>query len=162
MKIHQMATLAVALIIAGCGSQESVIETAVPAPAIETRSLFVSEKSSSAEQYIRNYLLNEYTQLHSLPAVMEDAVMADAAPSDSTLSSTNRIEKNVDEADLIKAFTYQSQDYLVTVSEPQYTFSDLDFAVAADLAYPEPLKSEPAKLNLYAINDPFRRFNHAL
>lgn len=155
MKIHIGLLLGTALAITGCGSQDTEVENLVSAVGLPsgksvTRSLFSTENSNGAEQYIRNYLFNEYTSLHSIehPVAMPAEPTADAAASDTAISSTNTIETNVDEADFIKAFKYQSKDYLVTVTEPQYTVTDLAFAVKSEPTFSG---SGPAKLNLYAI-----------
>jgi len=173
MQIRTWALLSVALSLTACNSSSSdpVAEASIPIevdlPSGESvqRSLYISENKNSAEQYIRNYLLNEYgtlTEIHNEPQVaMPDATAMDAASdNESTLSSTNTIEQDVDEADFIKAFNFQSQDYLLTVTQPQYqNYISPEGPVTVDSATvsnPSPIyigDIEPANLNLYAINE---------
>ena len=174
MQIRAWALFSVALSLTACGSDpvESVTEVSkpmvvdLPSGKSLQRALYVSEKKNSAEQYIRNYLLNEYGTLAEIPieppVVMPESPATDAtSDNESALSSTNTIEKDVDEADFIKAFHFQSQDYLLTVTQPQYTnYISLDKPVAVDSAAMSRIAPpiyigdiEPANLNLYAINE---------
>jgi len=63
-------------------------------------SLYVSENKNSAEQYIRNYLLNEYGTFRE-DYYGYDTVTVDEVAEEASSDSDNTIEENVDEADFI-------------------------------------------------------------
>ena len=100
-------------------------------PVNKSKSLFTSDSSPSSAQYIRNHLINRYSKVE--PPMMDymvdggvrlsDAV-AESAKTETTTSTTNTIEENVDEADLIKAFSENGQDYLVTITQPEFNYFD--------------------------------------
>lgn len=169
MDIRTWALFSVALSLTACGSESVTgvskpMEVDLPSGKSLQRALYVSENKNSAEQYIRNYLLNEYGTLseryNEPPVAMPDAPAMEASgDSERALSSTNTIEQNVDEADFIKTFHFQSQDYLLTVTQPQHQdYISLEQSVAVDAAAMPRIASptymgdiEPANLNLYAI-----------
>ena len=119
------------------------------------RSLYVTENKNSAEQYIRNYLLNNYGVVkEEVVYLLEDvAVDAGSPVTDSShLSATNTIEQEVDEADIVKAFSLASQDYLLTITQPHYNYVT-PLANSTDVSSPVKGDIVPANLNLYAINE---------
>ena len=124
-------------------------------PINKSKSLFTSDSPSSSEQYIRNYLIKSYSQVIESYDYAIDSPMADTAEasvasgSKTTTSSTNTIENNVDEADLIKAFSENGQDYLVTITQPERTYF-----YANNEASVERYKQErtSAQLNLFTID----------
>lgn len=128
-------------------------------PVTKIRSLFSSDSATSSEQYIRNYLIKNYSQViesydYYLETTVDSAPVAEASldASDGAkaiTSTTNTIEDNVDEADLIKAFSENGQDYLVTISQPEQTYF-YEFNEASVERYKK--EQSPAQLNLYSID----------
>ncbi|MFT6984424.1 MAG: putative secreted protein with C-terminal beta-propeller domain [Psychromonas sp.] len=168
MKRSNWALLTVALSLTACGGSDSetpiieggnAIVVDLPSGKSLPRSLYVTDTKNSAEQYIRNYLLNDYGVVKEMLVYVDDT-MVDAAPAEAggNLSATNTIEKEVDEADLVKAFNFESQDYLLTVTQPQYDYIVDSVPIAVDSV--SVTRTSPvigynvaASLNLYAINE---------
>lgn len=124
-------------------------------PKDKTRSLFTAETSTSSEQYIRNYLIKQYSQTIEYEEYIyasqpvADEVAESAGDSSNTISSTNTIEENVDEADFIKTFSANGQDYLVTVTQAE---TDYSYSYDEDLVEEYKQETTPAALNLFSLD----------